>query len=60
MLILTRRPGEAFQISNDITITVLSVNGKQIKLGIQAPPDTPIVRSELLTERASRTRPTPR
>ena len=36
MLILTRKVGESVLIGDDISITVLSVRGNQVKLGVQA------------------------
>jgi carbon storage regulator len=52
MLILTRRPGESIIIElptgEQITVTVLSVKGNQVKIGTAAPDDIPIVREELL------------
>lgn len=50
MLVLTRRIGESIKIGDDITLTVTDVNGSQVKLGIAAPSDVPILRQEL-TER---------
>ncbi len=47
MLILTRRPGESLFLGEDIKITVLSTQGKQIKLGITVPPDTTVYREEV-------------
>lgn len=48
MLILTRRPGETILIDDDIEVMVLAVNNNQIRLGIKAPEEVPIVREELL------------
>jgi carbon storage regulator len=48
MLALTRKPGEKIHVGDDITITVLAVNGGKIRLGIDAPDDVVIVRHELL------------
>ncbi len=39
MLILARKPGESLYVGDDIRITVLSVQGKQVKIGITLPPD---------------------
>lgn len=50
MLILTRRPGEAIQIGNDVIVRILSVNGSQIRIGIEAPKETNIVRTELIDQ----------
>jgi len=47
MLVLTRKSGESIRIGNNITITVLDNSSSQIKLGIQAPTDIPIHRSEV-------------
>jgi carbon storage regulator len=47
MLVLTRKTGEAIQIGDDIEITVLSVKGDQIKLGINAPKNVEIHRKEI-------------
>lgn len=47
MLILSRRVGEAVTIGADVTITVLSVKGNQIRLGIQAPKSVAVHRQEI-------------
>jgi carbon storage regulator len=47
MLVLTRKTGEVIQIGDDIEITVLSVKGDQIKLGINAPKNVEIHRKEI-------------
>ncbi len=48
MLILTRRVGESIQIGDDIQIVLLAIKGNQIRIGIEAPKNIPIVRTELL------------
>lgn len=48
MLVLTRRPGESILLGEDITITVLGIKGKQIKLGIEVPEDLPVYREEVV------------
>ena len=48
MLILTRRPGESINIGDDIEISVLEIRGNQVRLGINAPTDVLVLRSELL------------
>ncbi|MCS7255165.1 MAG: carbon storage regulator CsrA [Thermomicrobium sp.] len=48
MLVLTRRPGEALVIGQDIRLVVLGVEGERVKLGIEAPREIAIVRSELV------------
>ncbi|PIE68992.1 MAG: carbon storage regulator [Deltaproteobacteria bacterium] len=47
MLILSRRPGESLHLGDDITITVLSVKGQQIKLGLDVPDKMPVYRDEI-------------
>jgi carbon storage regulator len=47
MLVLTRKSGEAINVGDDITVTVLEVRGNQVRLGIQAPLNVIIHRKEL-------------
>ena len=47
MLILKRRPGESVKIGDGITVTVLAVTGRQVRLGIEAPKDTRVDREEV-------------
>ncbi|MFL7795020.1 MAG: carbon storage regulator CsrA [Anaerolineae bacterium] len=47
MLLLSRRTGETIQIGDDISVTVLSVKGNQVRIGITAPDDVKIMRQEL-------------
>jgi len=47
MLILTRRAGETLMIGDEVTVTVLGVNGNQIRLGINAPREIEVHRSEI-------------
>lgn len=55
MLILTRRAGEALRIGDDIEVTVMAVNGSQVRIGIQAPRDVAVDREEI-AERKRRDR----
>lgn len=48
MLVLTRKKGESIVISDNIVLTVLSVDGENVKLGIAAPRDIDIFRKEVL------------
>ncbi|BFU60440.1 MULTISPECIES: carbon storage regulator CsrA [Rodentibacter] len=47
MLILTRKAGETVLLGDDISITVLSVRGNQVKLGVKAPKDVSVHREEI-------------
>ncbi|MFF2912233.1 carbon storage regulator CsrA [Paenibacillus sp. NPDC057934] len=47
MLVLTRKKGESIVIQNDIVVTVLSVDGDVVKIGISAPKDIDIYRKEI-------------
>ena len=47
MLILNRRPGETIRIGDDIEVTVLSITGNQIRLGVTAPRDIEVHRQEV-------------
>lgn len=47
MLVLSRKPGERIHIGNDITITVLEINGKLARIGVEAPRNIDILRSEI-------------
>ena len=47
MLILTRKEGQSITIGNNIQITVLEINPKSIRVGIQAPKQISIYRDEI-------------
>lgn len=55
MLILTRRAGEALRIGDEIEVTVMAVNGSQVRIGINAPRDIAVDREEI-AERKRRDR----
>ncbi|WP_261166273.1 carbon storage regulator CsrA [Microbacterium sp. Marseille-Q6965] len=48
MLVLTRRIGESLLIGDDVEVTVLDVKGDSIRIGIRAPRETRIQRSEIV------------
>ncbi|MBB6021645.1 carbon storage regulator [Paenibacillus sp. JGP012] len=47
MLVLSRKKGESVIVDNNIVITILSVEGENIKVGISAPKDVDIYRKEI-------------
>ena len=47
MLILTRRVEETLMIGDDVTVTVLAVQGNQVRLGINAPKRIAVHREEV-------------
>jgi len=47
MLVLTRKSQETIRIGDDICITVVSVEGGVVKIGIEAPPHVPVHRGEV-------------
>jgi carbon storage regulator len=50
MLILSRKVGESIAIGDDIKVTVIKVQGGQVRLGIEASPDVTVLRQELVQE----------
>ena len=50
MLILTRKLDESIVVGDDIVIKVISLEKGAVKLGIEAPRDISILRSELLED----------
>ncbi len=47
MLILTRKAGESLYLGDDIKVTVLKVQGNQVKLGFDIPRDLTVHREEV-------------
>ncbi|MCS3903121.1 carbon storage regulator [Methylohalomonas lacus] len=47
MLILTRRVGESLMIGDEINVTVLSIRGNQVRIGVNAPKDVSVHREEI-------------
>ena len=61
MLVLTRKLMEKLFIGDDICVTVVRLEGGQVRLGIDAPRDVTVVRAELVPDRpAPRIRPAPK
>lgn len=51
MLVLSRRPGEEIIINGNIRVTVVSVKGDRVRLGIEAPASVPVDRAEIHARR---------
>lgn len=49
MLVLTRRKNETICVADNVEIRVLEVRGGRVRLGIEAPREIPVNRSEVLT-----------
>lgn len=56
MLILTRRAGDAILIDGGIRIVVLGIDPRGVRLGIEAPASTGIMREEIVAEIAAENR----
>jgi carbon storage regulator len=50
LLVLTRKRNQSLAIGEDVKITILSVEGDQVRIGIEAPRSVRIFRSELIVE----------
>ena len=50
MLVLTRKTNQSIMIGDDVEVSVLSVVGEKVRIGIQAPPDVPVFRTEIYLE----------
>lgn len=47
MLVLTRKLGETIRIGDSITIRVVDLDGRHVKLGIEAPKSVSVNREEI-------------
>lgn len=50
MLVLTRKANQSIMIGDGIEVSVLSVVGEKVRLGITAPRDVPVFRTEVFLE----------
>jgi carbon storage regulator len=50
MLVLTRKPNQSIMIGDDIEVSVLSVVGDKVRVGIHAPQNIPVFRTEIYIE----------
>jgi len=47
LLVLTRRTNQSIMIGEDIEISILSVAGEKVRIGIDAPGEVPVFRKEV-------------
>ncbi len=52
MLVLTRRVGEEIVIDGNIHVSIISVRGNHVRIGISAPPNVRVDRREVHDQRA--------
>ena len=50
MLVLTRKSNQSIMIGDEIEVSVLSIMGEKVRIGIQAPRDVPVFRKEVYLE----------
>jgi carbon storage regulator len=50
MLVLTRKSNQSIMIGDEIEVSVLSVMGEKVRIGIQAPQQVPVFRKEIYLE----------
>ena len=50
MLVLTRKSNQSIMIGDDIEVSVLSIMGEKVRIGIQAPRTIPVFRKEVYLE----------
>lgn len=51
MLVLSRKTGEKIMVGDDIVITVTEIMGGRVRIGIEAPRETVILRQEIAGRR---------
>ncbi len=47
MLVLSRKQAESLSINGNVFVTVLEIRGNKVRLGVEAPKDTPVHRGEV-------------
>ena len=52
MLVLTRKVGERIQLGDNITVTLVKIQGNTVRIGIEAPSHMAVVREELVDRAA--------
>jgi len=50
MLVLSRKPKESIIINGNVTVSVLRIDSDNVRIGIEAPMEIPVMREEIYTE----------
>jgi carbon storage regulator len=50
VLVLTRKSNQSIMIGDDVEVSVLSIIGEKVRIGIQAPREIPVFRKEVYLE----------
>ena len=50
MLALTRRTGQSILIGRDVEVVVVRIEGDRVVLGVRAPKEVPVMRSEVVAQ----------
>ena len=54
MLVLTRHVGQSLIINNNITVRIISIDGDNVKVGIEAPKEIPICRDDIINKQRAK------
>ena len=57
MLVLSRKTQERILIGDDVVVTIMRIRGDTVRVGIEAPRETNIVRGELVEPKDEEPRP---
>ncbi len=50
MLVLSRKPNESIVINGNVTVSVLRVDNENVRIGVEAPLEIPVMRKEIYEE----------
>jgi carbon storage regulator len=50
LLVLTRKASQSIMIGDEIEVSVLAVMGEKVRIGIEAPREVPVFRTEVYVE----------
>lgn len=55
MLVLTREAGKSIRINHNIMVSILSIQGTHVRLGVKAPPEVSVHREEIFQRLLAKT-----